>query len=323
MSRAGGPRVAFAGVAHSHAFADAENLRARGAQLVSVWDADDRVAAAEFRRRFPVADRPTLDALLDDRPDVVVVTARTHRAAAIARRCRDARTPAFFNKTVAADHAGIDAWTDAAGAPRFTASVLRFAPGLVRFAHELGDDRVHALDIVVQQDIAGFLRPGRTWQDDPAGAGGTLVNVGIHAWEMFDVLLPGVRVDVLSGSTLEHPMTASELIGTVHGRADSTAVSVTVSGVAGPARYAVRALTDTGFRSLELATDPDSLGYGALADGILTLAADRTPLITDERSRVVCANTVEAARLARRTPLQPVASATGSLSHPHTDWRSR
>lgn len=294
-------RVAFAGAAHSHPFADAENLRERGARLVSLWDEDDASMAAEFRRRFSVPERPSLEALLEDEPDVVVATVRTPRAAAVSRALKDAGIPAFFNKTVAADHRGLAAWTAEAGAPRFTTSVLRFAPALTRFVDVLGGVQVHALDIIAQHDITGFLHAHRRWQDDPAGAGGTLVNIGIHAWEMLDVLIPGTRADMFSGWAIRgRSATASELAGTVRAAAGDTTVSVMVSGAPGPDRYAVRALTEHGYRTLELAIDPHSLGYGVVADYILALACDRVVPVTEARSHAVYSNTLDAAQVARR-----------------------
>lgn len=305
-------RVAFAGVAHSHPFADAENLRARGARLLSLWDPDDPAAANEFRRRFGVAARPDLDALLEERPDVVVATVRTPRAAHVSRVCTRARIPAFFNKTVAADERGLACWSAAAGAPRFTTSVLRFAPALLELARELRDVRVRAVDIVAQHDISAFLQPGRRWQDDPRGAGGTLVNIGIHAWEMLDVLLPGARARVLSATATKGTVpTASELLATVHAEVGETALAVTVSGVAGPDCYAVRALTDDGLRHVRLGTDPPALGYHGAADGILRLARTREPAVAESRTRAVYDNALAAARVARD------AEACAAPSPPH------
>lgn len=293
-------RVAFAGVAHTHAFADAENLRARGARLVSMWDADDPSAATEFSRRFDVPARPDVAALLADRPDVVVVTVRTPRAAIVSAACSAANVPAFFNKTVAADECALERWADSGGAPRYTTSVLRFAPALRRLADELRDVRIRAVDIVAQHDISAFLHAVRRWQDDPAGAGGTLINIGIHAWEMLDVLLPDARARILSARAARGASpTASELFATVHAEVAQTTVSVTVSGVPGPDHYAVRALTDDGLRCVRLATDARALGYDGAAEGIVRLARTLEPAVEEGRTLAVYANTLAAARIAR------------------------
>lgn len=292
-------RIAFAGVAHSHPFADAANLAQRGARAVGVWDADDPARREEFAARFGVARFAALDGLLAERPDVVVATPRTPRAVEVAHACAEAGIPVFFNKTVAADAAGLARWEALPEAPRFTSSVLRFAPELQRFAAALEGGALRALQVHAQHDIAGFLVGDRSWQDDPAGAGGTLMNVGVHAWEMLDVLFPAGRAEVLSASRVRGASpTASELLGVVHARVGLVPVTLTISGVGGPDRYAVRAWTDEGSRELVLPDDPDGLGYGATADAVLALARGELP-VDPARTSAVYRNAVAAAEAAR------------------------
>lgn len=312
-------RVGFAGVAHSHPFTDAANLRARGAVLTAVWDADDPDRRDDFATRFDVMIRRSLAELLADAPDVIVATPRTARAASVARACADAGLPVFFNKTIAADAAGVAAWTALPVAARFTSSVLRFAPSLAVLAEELADSSIHALDIHVQHDITAFLEGSRRWQDDPHAAGGTLMNLGIHAWEMLDVLQPAAVAELLSATVARgSASTASELVATVHARfttpagapapddvpwpraaaRHSGALTLTVSGVGGADRYAVRAVTDRGIHEVVLTDDPDGLGYGGTADAILRLARGESPL-PPERTAAVYRNAVAAAALAR------------------------
>lgn len=295
---AGALRIAFAGVAHSHPFADAAHLRARGAALVSVWDPDDPGPAARFAERFAVPSRESLADLLADAPDAVVVTVRTPRAAEVARAC--AGVPAFFNKTIAADEDGLNAWLAAARDRHFTTSVLRFAPALERCADILVTERVRALDVVAQHDISAFLLPDRRWQDDPAGAGGTLLNIGVHAWEMLDVVLPGARLDVLSArASRGRARTMSELVATVHGTMDDVPVTVTVSGVPEADRYSLRAVTDRGIREIVLGDGAEALGYLGTADAVLRLAREGRPPVPGKRTRAVYANALAAARAAR------------------------
>ncbi|MGW8482477.1 hypothetical protein ACWGJP_05020 [Microbacterium sp. NPDC055903] len=293
-------RIAFAGVAHSHPFSDAANLLARGAEPVGVWDGDDPVRRRLFADRFAVPEFDTLPALLAAGADAVVATPRTPRASDVAAACAAAGAPVFFNKTVAADAAGLAAW-EAIAHPRLsTSSVLRFAPELVRFAAELVDVRLHAVEVHAQHDIAGFLVEGADWQDDPAGAGGTLVNVGVHAWEMVDVLLPGGRAEIRSAwRTRGDAPTASELVGGVHADIDGISVSVTISGVGGPDRYAVRVWTDEGIRALVLADDADALGYGGTADAIAALARGGAAPVDPRRTSAVYRNIIAAAEAAR------------------------
>jgi len=292
-------RVAYAGVAHSHPFVDAANLNARGAQIVGVWDEDDPRRRREFAARFGAPEFAHLDELLARSPDVVVATPRTPRAADVALACARTGVPVFFNKTVAADDAGLARWRALPPAPRFTSSVLRFAPALVAFAADLEGHRPRAVELHAQHDIAAFLEGDRRWQDDPAGAGGTLVNIGVHAWEMLDVLLPGVTVDVLSAArVVGDAPTTSELLATVHARIDALAVTATVSGVGGSDRYGVRVWTDEGIHELVLPDDLDGLGYGGAADAVVQLARG-VVAVDAARTATVYRNTIAAARAAR------------------------
>ena len=306
-------RIAFAGVAHSHPFADAANLVARGMTIAGVWDADDPSRRADFAARFGAEVHGGLDDLLASAPDAVVVTVRTRRAVEVALACADAGVPAFFNKTVAACSADLDRWADLPPASRFTSSVLRFAPALADFAESLGGAGLRALEVHAQHDIAGFLIDDRAWQDDPGGAGGSMVNIGLHAWEMVDVLLPGAQAEILSAFRVRGAVaTASEVLGSVHARIDDIPVTVTISGLAGADRYAVLAWTDTGIRELVLPDDLDGLGYGGTADAIAALARDGAVPVSSQRTISVYRNTIASADAARggrplgRTPRGPM-----------------
>lgn len=293
-------RVAFAGVAHSHPFSDAAGLIVRGAEIAGVWDQDDPERRRDFSARFGAPVLSGLDDLLAGNPDVVVATPRTSRAAEVAEACAQAGIPVFANKTIAADAAGLARWEALPPGVRFTSSVLRFAPALAAFATALRGERVHAVDVHAQHDIAGFLTADRRWQDEPSGAGGTLVNIGLHAWEMLDVLLPGGRAEIRSAvRTTGDPRTSSELLGSVHAVVEGIPVSVTIAGVGGADRYAVRAWTDRGTRELVLPDEADGLGYGATADAVCALARGVVP-VDPRRTSAVYRNAIAAAEAARR-----------------------
>ncbi|UAJ81058.1 hypothetical protein IT072_08755 [Leifsonia sp. ZF2019] len=274
-----GPAVVFAGVAHSHPFADAANLRDRGARIAGVWDADDGQRRDGFSARFAAEPHATLEGLLDTGPDLVIATPRTPRAPAVVAACAAAGVPVFVNKTIAATEealASLDA-AAAAGARFGTSSVLRFAPAVAAFAALLDGSRVRAVDVTAQHDIAGFLTPERAWQDDPASGGGTLLSIGVHAVDLVDAVLPldrgravleGAIVVDARGSAGAVP-TRSEAVAVVRAdTAEGIPLTLTISGVPGPDRYALRVVTDGGLLELALG-DGDDLGYAGLADALL------------------------------------------------------
>lgn len=127
-------RVAFAGVAHSHPFADAVNLAARGAHQAGVWDVDDPDRREDFATRFGAPVFAELTELLATRPDAVVATPRTPRAVEVALACARAGVPVFFNKTIAADAAGLARCPPARVRSRCTPSTTSPASSTMRGA---------------------------------------------------------------------------------------------------------------------------------------------------------------------------------------------
>lgn len=304
-------KVAFAGLAHSHPYADAEGVLGLGAEVVAVYDADD-AAREEFAGRFGGTACATLSDLRELDPDIVIATPLPHERVSLLSTLANtgARSPVFFNKVVAATHTQLTEWERAArvaAVPVGTASVLRFAPQLARFADAIAGTEILSIRVRVQHDNTGFQRPGRDWQDDPELGGGTLVTVGVHAWEMIDLVLPGAVLESGSGWTRRRrgSATRSEDAGGFHGllRASGTPipVDVVITGVPGPDGYAIEVVAASGIRSLELevSTPRESLGYTGLARSLLANAAVGTVPAPWAGARAVVSNTVHAAAVAR------------------------
>lgn len=310
-------RVAFAGLAHSHPYADAENLRAQGAVVVAVHDTDADAAAA-FGERFGVTVVPSPDALTKVGADLVIATPRWDESVSILRALTgpDAVAPVFVNKTVAATSAQLAAFASAvaeAGVPVGTSSVLRFAPAVVALAEVVAADRavgaeVLAVRVHVQHDAAAFRLPGREWQDDPARGGGTLVTVGVHAWEMVDAVLPGAVLTAPAGTTrrVAGSSTRSEEAGVVSGmlRLQGTLpipVQALVTGVAGPDAYRIEVVTSAGMRTADLDVDDanEALGFAGLVRALRVAAPRGRTVAPWSGAEIVVRNTVAAALAAR------------------------
>ncbi len=317
-------RVAFAGLAHSHPYTDAENLRAQGALVVAVHDADAGVAAA-FGERFGAAVAPSPDALAEVGADLVIATPRWDEAVSILRAVTgpDASAPVFLNKTVAATPAQVSAFSAAVADARVavgTSSVLRFAPGVVMLAEQVAADRaagaeVLAVRVHAQHDAAAFRLPGREWQDDPERGGGTLVTVGVHAWEMVDAVLPGAVLAAPAGATrrITGSGTRSEDVGVVCGlleapRAESAApgaeripVQALITGVPGPDAYRIEVVTSAGVRTADLDVDDanEALGFAGLVRALRVAAPRGRTVAPWSAAEAVVRNTVAAALAAR------------------------
>lgn len=304
-------RVAFAGLAHSHPYADAGNLLALGGEVVGAHDWDQS-AAADFAERFGGQQASSLPALLHSSPDVVIATPHPSQLLQVASAIREAGTLAFFNKTVAASTAAVESWERAiAGAEHRigTCSVLRFAPALDAFAATFTDTEVRAIRVLAQHDASGFRTAARRWQDDPGVGGGTAVTVGVHAWEMVDRILPGAWIDDGIGWTrkAKDPGAFSEDAAALRVRMRTPAgrsvpVHAVISGLPDGDAYKIDVLTDGGWHHLSLdgANPNEALGFEGL---IRRLNADvphgsvPEPWI-DSHTRV--RNTIRSAAIARR-----------------------
>lgn len=309
-------RVAFAGLAHSHPYTDAANVRALGAEVVGVHDADT-AAAGEFAARFGGVVVASLEELAVLRPDLVIATPRPHEVAPFLRSLGGGVAPVFANLVIAATEAQlaeVDRALAASSVAVGTSSVLRFAPALSALAAEVAPflqtlDDVLALRVHAQHDNAGFRVPARSWQDDPQQGGGTAVTVGVHAWEMVDVLLPGATLVSGSGwtrvrrgsSTVSEDAAGIDGLLRVPGAQRDVPVQVLVTGTPGPDAYTLEVVTADGIRALALDVDDANteLGFHGLIRALLDAAAHGATVAPWTGARAVVANTIHAADIAR------------------------
>lgn len=309
-------RVVFAGLAHSHPSTDAANVRDLGAQIVGVHDADAQ-SSAEFAARFGGTAVASVEGLHALRPDLVIATPRPQEVVPFLRALTiGPGAPLFLNKVAAAtvgQLAARDRAIAAAAVPVGTSSPLRFAPALRAFADGIRSEELLSIRVRAQHDNAAFQLPGRSWQDDPELGGGTMVTVGVHAWELLDVIAPGAALLGGSGWTRRSPgsATRSEDAGGLAGalRIGSAAVplQVLITGVPGPDAYDIEVVTASGIRSLSLSTDDanESLGFRGLASALLGESAQRRIAAPWTEARTVVANTIRAASLARAPDSAP------------------
>lgn len=305
--------IGFAGLAHSHPFTDAMNALELGAEI-SVFDPDPR-ARADFAERFGCRAHDTLGELTASRPDLIIATPHPDQVVLDVAHLAKAGTPVFLNKTVAASAAGLTD-LDAAvahGDPTLvgTSSVLRFAPALQQLRSSVSPESILSIRVLAQHDNAPFLLPHRRWQDDPGAGGGTLITVGIHAWEMLDVLLPGAELVGASGWTRrrEGSATHSEDLAGVSGimRLSSgehrqVPVEALIGGLPGPDRYAIELATSRGLIAVELDVSDaaEELGFVGLVRAVMSAAEAGRSAVHWRDARVVVGNSIRAAEAARR-----------------------
>ena len=296
-------RVALAGVGHWHASMHLDAVRAAGAAPALVWDADPAIAA-RFAALSGCGVAGSLEALLADRPDLVVVMGHPLAVPDMARACLDVGVPMILEKPAAAS----------------TEILARIAPGaafvavpfpnrcaplwteLDRLRDEGRAGRLaHASFRIVNGPPERYRIDGVGWLLDPAvSGGGCLRNLGLHAADAA-LCLFGVMPDVV-GAVLSNR---------AHGERveDHASAILTVSG--GPtivieAGYTFASLQPGGdFEWRVVTSNATLIDRGDLAS-VTTLddAAARglPPLPASDRYRAFMADTLERLR-AGRSPL--------------------
>ncbi len=281
-------RIALAGLATSHPYADARTLR-QHAELV-VWEPDpDRLA--RFRAEHPDARvLPDLAALLATRPDGVVLTVATPGVPDALAQILDRGLPCFVNKPAAATTAQLqrlDEVVSRAPGLVLSSSVLRFAPAFAAFA--VAPEQVLAVRATVRHDVGLWSSGYNPWQDDPAAGGGTMVMMGLHGVELLVALLgPAVRLVGAAATTRSYHSLRSEDTGLLSLQwADGVTGAVEVLGVSDSESYEVTVHTRAGERRVTLCGGEDALGYRATVEAFLGMVAKPPSPVPWHQTRAV------------------------------------
>src|SRR5579864_8263033 len=110
-------RVAFLGVSHWHAGMHADGVRAAGAEIAGVWD-DDAGAVARFVAAHGGDPCSNCDAVLADRPDLVVTLGRGPENAARLAWMLGQDVAILADKPIGLSHADIAPLAEAAARSR-------------------------------------------------------------------------------------------------------------------------------------------------------------------------------------------------------------
>ncbi|MDP3951390.1 Gfo/Idh/MocA family oxidoreductase [Microbacterium sp.] len=294
-------KVGFAGLVMSHAFSDARNVQACGAQHDLIVIDEDEARIARFLDEHPSASRAEgLAELLNQRPDVVVVTVPPAQVAAVVATILDASIPVVVNKPAAASFdqlAGLDRAVAGRSEQFLTSSVLRFAPAVDEFIVDRAE--LLSVRVTVRHDVSWWIDSPSAWQDDRNLGGGTAVMMGVHGFELLDAIVgPGFEVSWVSASKRHLPLLQSEdvVIVGVEWR-DGLAGTVEILGHSDREGYEVVLQERSGTRRLSLGQQlHDSFGYDGFAMAILSLGAGETTPVAWSRSRGVLAAVAEAHR---------------------------
>ncbi|NUO55176.1 MAG: Gfo/Idh/MocA family oxidoreductase [Hamadaea sp.] len=288
--------IALAGLATSHPYTDARTLAAQSA--LAVWE-PDAGRLARFRAEHPDAEVfDDLTALLDAKPDGVVLTVPTPQVAPALAAILDRDLPCFVNKPAAATAeqlAALDPVVSRAPHRVLSSSVLRFAPTFEEFRarHAADPAEILAVRATVRHSVRPWAEGLNPWQDDPSAGGGTLVTMGIHGVELLVALLgPEVAVAGAVSAIRRFPTLRSEDTGIIAlGWAGGPIGTVEILGATDDEAYAVTAETADGTHSVTLTSgdDPETaLGYrGTIAAFLGMVAGEPSPVRWTETRAVL------------------------------------
>ncbi|MFI6815118.1 Gfo/Idh/MocA family protein [Nonomuraea sp. NPDC050328] len=261
-------RIALAGLATSHPYADARVL-ARHAEL-AVWEPDPE-RLARFTAEHPAATVCAgLPELLDTAPDGVVLTVPTPLVAGALEPILELGVPVYVNKPAAATREQLLALDRLRpGEHVLTGSVLRFAPAFR--ALRVDPAEVLAVRVTVRHDVGQWARGHSPWQDAPEEGGGTLVTMGLHGVELLVALLgPDARLIGAGGAVRGYDTLRSEDTGLMALQWWGSGIlgTVEILGVTDDDSYTVTVHTRKGSEEVVL---HDDLGFEATVEAFLSM----------------------------------------------------
>lgn len=282
-------RIALAGLATSHPFADARTL-ARHAEL-AVWEPDPE-RLDRFRVEHPAAAvHAELDDLLAAGPDGVVLTVPNPQVPAALEKVLELGAPCFVNKPAAATRAQLDALdTLPIGDRVLSTSVLRFAPAFADVTVDPAE--VLAVRATVRHDVGMWATGYNRWQDTPAEGGGTLVTMGVHGVELLVALLgPDVRLVGAAAATRHYTGLRSEDTGVMALQwASGIAGTVEIVGVSAEEAYTVTVHKRDSTAAIVIESGDDhlkGLGYEGTIDAFLAMVAGAPSPVPWQQTRAV------------------------------------
>jgi predicted dehydrogenase len=192
-------RIGLLGVAHLHVDAYIGNLRAAGAEVVGVTDADPvRGRQWAARHAVPWFDGP--DALLAAGVDGVVVCSETSRHRPLVEAAAASGVAVLCEKPLATtveDSAAVVEACRAAGVPLMTAFPMRFSPVMRDGVARARDGGLGRVLSAVGTNQGQLPMTERSWFVDPAlSGGGALIDHVVHLADVLRWLLGADPVEV-------------------------------------------------------------------------------------------------------------------------------
>ncbi|PTX54214.1 putative dehydrogenase [Litoreibacter ponti] len=184
-------KIGVLGIDHRHAYGMLGNMLDQDAECVGWWTHGTPETLAGFEKRFPDAPRlPSVEAVLDAQPDLVIISAIPSDRASLAIRAMEAGADVMSDKPGCTTMAQLDAIKTCVAATGRIWSVdfsERFEVPCVTRAAELVAEG--AVGRVIQTVGLGPHRLNRAtrpdWFFDPSRNGGILTDIASHQIDQF------------------------------------------------------------------------------------------------------------------------------------------
>lgn len=294
-------KIAYAGLANSHPFADAEHIATlRDDVEFHVWD-DDASRTERFVAAHPgTVAHHTFDELVTAAPDGALITVSPNGVAPLAKALLGVGCAVVITKPAATNAAEIAALERAVLGQEhrvLTASILRFAPdaptarGIVERCH-----------VVASHDISYWRSPESRWQDE---AGGLVPMMGAHGFELLELLLgPTMTVtECAARKVTDLPLTSPDIAHGTARNADGALGTFKIDGTLPGQLYRVEYTDADGSHVCTIGESggDDPFGSIAMSRHLLAMADGAPSPLPWSEARTVLRCIAEAHRLAQES----------------------
>ena len=182
--------IGIVGLGLKNPYTYAPILKEKGAQVVAVYDTYPELVK-EYANTFACAE--VYDSTRYPQVDGVIISSINNQHTQLAKYFLSRDIPVFIEKPLShnVDEA-LQFIDEHAGKPWFSASPLRFSPVYIRMAKDLhaGANPVQYCRVAVFHTMEHFMKdPRKRWHDNPEEGGGMLIDIGIHAIELLNMVM--------------------------------------------------------------------------------------------------------------------------------------
>jgi predicted dehydrogenase len=294
-------KIAIAGLANSHPYTDAGQLRELLPDVEFIVAEQDSGRRRKFLEQEPGAvEAAGVDEMVALAPDAAIVTVRPPEVGDIVEAFLDAGIPTYVTKPAAVTDEQLRRLDELVRGREhlfLTASVLRFASAM----RALPDD-VAAAHAIAEHHIDYWLHPDSRWQDEPDVGGGLVPIMGVHAFELLELVLgPTMRVTSCTTARVRDLDLKSPDLATGTAANDyGVLASFEINGMAEGQRYGIEITSEEATHTLQLGQGEDPYGFLTVVGAVVAMAGGAPSPLPWERTHAVLRAVVDARRFAGR-----------------------